>query len=161
MIGEDEKAPHSHSLPVRLLVILGGGALMAAMATDFIAVIGRHVGWPLLGSIELVQAFVLVSASAAIVSATLAGSHAVVHLLVDRASPRGREWLIRISRFLAGLFFVALVAGSIWIASDMWAGHEVSELLGVPLAPLRIISITCSIVTALIFLRQALGRASK
>ena len=159
MIGDE--APKTHSAPIRLLVILGGGALMAAMATDFIAVIGRHIGWPLLGSIELVQAFVLVSASAAIVAATLAGSHAVVHLVVDRASPCVRDVLIRSSRLLAALFFAAIIAGSVWIASDMWGAHEQSELLGVPLAPLRIISIVCSIATALIFLRQAFARSTR
>lgn len=157
----NEERSEPHPLAVRLLVIIGGGALLGAMATDFFAVIGRHIGWPLLGSIELVQACVLVSASAAIVAATLAHSHAVVHLLIDRAGPVLRAALLRSNRLLSSLFFIAIVTGSIWIAADMWHGHEQSELLGIPLAPLRIISIGSSIATALIFLRQALGRASR
>lgn len=149
------------SFPMRLLVLLGGGALLAAMATDFLAVIGRHVGWPLLGSIELVQAFVLVSASVAMVMATLAGSHAVVHLLIDRASPKWRAGLIRANRLFSALFFIAILIGSIWIAADNWNGHEESELLGLPLAPLRIIGIICSLTVALVFLRQAFERSAK
>lgn len=156
----NDEQPKTHSLAVRILVIVGGGALLGAMVTDFFAVIGRHTGLPVLGSIELVQAFVLVSASAAIVAATLAKSHAVVHLMIDRASPFLRDKLLRGNRLLSALFFAAIVSGSIWIASDMWYGHEESELLGIPLAPLRIISIICSIATTLIFLVQALGRKS-
>ncbi len=59
-----------------VLVIVGGGALLAAMAIDGLAVIGRHVGWPLLGSIEAVQAAVLVSGCVALLVATRARRHA-------------------------------------------------------------------------------------
>lgn len=145
----------------RLLVLLGGAALLAAMVTDFLAVIGRHTGWPLLGSIELVQAFVLVSASVAMVIATLAGSHAVVRLLIDRAAPATRAWLIRVSRTFSALFFASMAAGSTWIAADMWPGHEESELLRIPYAPLRMVAVLCSLAVALTFLRQAIDRPSR
>lgn len=143
---------------VRALVILGGGALLLAMATDFVAVIGRHTGLPLLGSIEIVQAAVLVAASVAMVMATIARTHAVVHLLIDRASPRLRQWLIRANRLFSAIFFAALLAASIWIAADMWGGHEEAELTGIPFAPLRLVSILGCLAVAGAFLWQALER---
>lgn len=153
-----EGPPEAHGPARTLLVLTGGGALLAAMAIDFLAVIGRHTRLPLLGSIELVQAFVLISASAALVVATLAGSHAVVHLLIERIGPRKRSFLLGANRFFSALFFAAVAAGSLWIAADMWNGHEESELVGIPLAPLRIVSIAGAVAATLLFLRQAFFR---
>lgn len=142
----------------RWLVLIGGGALLLAMAADFIAVIGRHTGMPLLGSIELVQASVLVSACVAMVVATLARCHAVVHLLVDRTAPPLRTWLIRANRLFSALMFLALFAGSLWIAADMWGGHEESEILRIPFAPLHLVAILSCLGVAGLFLRQAFER---
>jgi TRAP-type C4-dicarboxylate transport system permease small subunit len=120
---------------------VGAAALLAAMAVDALAVLGRHLGIPLLGSIELVQAAMLTASSVAMVSATLAEKHAVVHLLIDRLRPPTRAVLARIHAALCALFFAALALGSIWIAYDLRDGHEESEVLRIPYSPLRIISI--------------------
>lgn len=119
----------------------GAAALLAAVAVDALAVLGRHLGIPLLGSIELVQAAMLTASSAALVSATLAGKQAVVHLLIDRLRPDIRAVSLRINAALCAIFFAALAAGSIWVAYDLRDGYEESELLRIPYAPLRIISI--------------------
>jgi TRAP-type C4-dicarboxylate transport system permease small subunit len=144
--------------PESWLFYLGAAALLFAMAVDAIAVLGRHIGKPLLGSIELMQAAILVAASAAIVSATMVNKHAVVHLLIDRLSPRARSIMDRVHAALCAIFFLALAAGSIWIALDLRGGHEESELLRIPYAPLRIISILSVLGAALIYvLRVAKG----
>lgn len=163
--GEDRElppaGPRREPASMRALVLIGGGALLLAMAADFIAVIGRHTGLPLLGSIEVVRAAVLIAASAAIVLATLARTHAVVHLVIDRAAPATRAWLIRANRLFSAIFFVALALGSAWIAVDMWGGHEEAELTAIPFAPLRIVSIVSCAVAAGVFLVQALEREPK
>jgi TRAP-type transport system small permease protein len=141
----------------RALVIVGGTALLLAVATDALAVIGRHVGHPLLGSIEIVQATVLVASSAALVIATLARRHAVVHLLVDRLQPGTKIWVERIGQICGVLLFLLFLGGSAWIAIDMWGGHEESELLHVPFAPLRLISLAALLACALLFAWQAIG----
>src|SRR5690606_16773026 len=69
---------------MRLLVWAGGVALLFATVIDTIAVIGRHIGLPLAGSIELMQAAVLVSGAVGLLVATIEQSHARVHLLVER-----------------------------------------------------------------------------
>jgi len=145
----------------RVLILVGGFALLGAMAVDTLAVIGRHTGIPLHGSIELVQAALLVSGIAAMVVATLAGSHATVRLIIDRTPPGLRLWMQRGSHVLAALFFIALLCGNVWIAADMWSGHEASELLGIPYRPLRIVAILGIATIAVVFLRQTFGRTPK
>lgn len=147
--------PQTSAAP-RLLVILGGVALLLALAVDALAVIGRHVGFPLLGSIELVQASVLVSGSAALLVATLAGIHARVHLLVDRLPQSWQDLLLRFGQLLSAMLFLAFMAASLWIASDLWQGHEQSELLRIPYRPLRIVAVLATAAVAIAFLRQLL-----
>jgi TRAP-type transport system small permease protein len=141
----------------RLLVVVGGGALLIALAVDALAVVGRHVGLPLLGSIELVQAAVLVSGSAALLVATLADVHARVHLLVDRLPMNWQVLLLRTGHLLSALLFLAFMAASLWIASDLWQGHEQSELLRIPYKPLRIVAVLATAAVAVVFLRQLLS----
>jgi TRAP-type C4-dicarboxylate transport system permease small subunit len=134
-----------------IIFIVGAAALLLAMAIDVLAVIGRHVGISLLGSIELVQAAMLLASSAALVTATLHRQHASVHLLIDRISARWRARVATFNGVLSIIFFLALAAGSIWIAHDLWNAHESSDLLGIPYAPLRIAGIIALLTTAAVF----------
>jgi TRAP-type transport system small permease protein len=150
----EEDGPQSARGPAAWLFYLGAAALLFAMCADAIAVLGRHIGLPLLGSIELVQAGMLVASSSAIVSASLAEKHAVVHLLIDRLSPDARETMRRIHAGLCVIFFLLLAAGSIWIAYDLRGSYEESEILKIPYAPLRMVSIAAVLAVALIYLRR-------
>ncbi len=124
---------------MKLAIWIGGIALLAATAIDTLAVIGRYVGLPLTGSIELMQAAVVVSGSVGLVIATVANTHARVVLLVDRLSPGWRKVADRFSDALTLVFALSLLIGSAWIAADLWASHEVSEVLGVPWRYLRLV----------------------
>lgn len=123
-----------------LTIIVGGLALLAATAVDTVAVIGRNIGLPLTGSIELMQAAVLVSGGIGLVIATIEQSHARVRLIVDRLSPKWRVLGDRASDALTAIFVLALLAGSAWLAADLWGAHEQSELLGIPWRLLRLIA---------------------
>jgi TRAP-type C4-dicarboxylate transport system permease small subunit len=136
------------------LVWLSGGALLAAMVIDTLAMIGRQIEVPLIGSIELVQAAVLVAGSGALIVATLDAAHARVNLLLDRLSVDARTTLERVHAFAAALLFVALLTGSVWIAMDLWSGHEESELLRIPYRPLRIGVALALFVLSLLALRR-------
>ena len=153
--------PNNKKPMLRILVVGGGGALLAAAGIDTISVIGRHIGLPFLGSIELVQAAVLIAGSASLVAATLAGSHAVVRLVVDRLPAKMRGALSWANSLASALLFLGLLAGSVWITVDMWGGHEESELLRVPYIPLRLICCGSLAAVALVFLVHALGRSRK
>jgi TRAP-type C4-dicarboxylate transport system permease small subunit len=148
----------SHKEPARKvgrwLFFLGAAALLFAMTVETLAVLGRHIGVPLWGSIELVQAGILVASSIAILSATLADKHARVRILTDRVSGSFRMWLQRVQALFCALFFCALTAGSVWIYLDLRGGYEESELLHIPYAPLRIVCILSIIGVVLNFLRR-------
>ena len=136
------------------LFYLGSIALLFAMAVEAVAVLGRHIGIPLPGSIELVQAAILVASSAAMLSATLADKHARVRLVADRLKGGPLVVLMRVQAVFSILFFCALAAGSIWIFMDLWGGSEESEVLHIPFAPLRIVCIVSVLGVVFGFLRR-------
>ena len=138
----------------RAIVWTGGIALLAATAIDTVAVAGRHVSLPLVGSIELMQAAVLVSGSIAILVATMEGTHARVKLLVDRLGPRGRRLADRFSDLLTLAFFAAILVGTGWLAWDLRHGHEQSELLGVPWSAMRLVALVCLLAACAALVRR-------
>jgi TRAP-type transport system small permease protein len=154
---EDTDIEPAHGVQ-RWLFYVGAAGLLFAIGADAVAVLGRHLGIPLLGSIELMQAAILLAASAAIVLATVAKKHAVVHLLIDRLSPRRRSVMERVHALLSAVFFAALSIGSVWIAFDLRHGHEQSELLRIPFAPLRVLSIVAVLAVTAIYLVRAFAK---
>ncbi|WP_295638038.1 TRAP transporter small permease subunit [Novosphingobium sp.] len=140
----------------RIGVWLGGSALVAATSINVGAVIGRRIGLPLHGAIELVQVCVLVAGTIALVRATALLAHARIHLLLDRLPPPRRELADRLSALAGMLFFVALLAGSGWIQADLWNAHETSEVIGVPWRLLRLVANSGLVLIAALFALQAL-----
>ena len=141
----------------RICFYIGAAGLLIAMATDAIAVVGRHVRLPLLGSIEIVQACIVMAASAAMVGATVAKGHAAVHILIERVPPLWANLLERLSNLVGALVAAALFVGSIWIVIDLWDGAERTELLSIPLMPLRLFWCASAALMAIIFLARALA----
>ncbi len=137
------------SRPKTWLIWIGGAALLLATLIDTLAMLGRALQLPLVGSIEIVQATVLFAASAGLVVATLAGAHARVRLVLDRLPPNWRGNVERLHAVAAALFYAALLAGSLWIGIDLWSGHEESEVLRIPYRPLRVV-ITLVLVVLLV-----------
>lgn len=151
-----EEAGKSEAPPpgalTRWVETIGAGALLVAVATDAIAVAGRHLGFAFLGSIELFQMTALVATSCALLVTTLAGRHAAVHILVDRLSAGPRRWVVASGHFASAVAFGLLFAGSLWVAWDLWPTHEMTELLGLPVRWFRLVWIATSGAIAAIFL---------
>lgn len=144
----------------RMLTLTGGIALLAATGIDSISVIGRHLGLPFRGSIELVQVAVLVAGTLGLLVATLGRVHARVHLLIDRMSESRRAMLDRVSALLGAVFFATLLAGSVWLMADLWTGHEQSEVLGVSWRAMRIFANIVLAAIVLAWLGQAVRTRS-
>jgi TRAP-type transport system small permease protein len=153
-----EDPSRSRQLLAGASFLLGSAGLLIALAADAIAVAGRHLGVPFLGSIETVQAAVIVAASAAMVAATLGRAHATVHILTGRLSAEGRRRIQVFTDAASALFFAVLAAGSIWIVADLWDGAEATELLGLPLKPLRLFWCACALLMAGLFALFAFRR---
>ena len=143
---------------LKLAILVGGAALLAATFIDTIAVIGRHIGYPLIGSIELMQAVVLVSGGIGVVIATVENSHARVRLLIDRLEGACRVLADRLSDALTLLFFLVLLAGATWIVADLWNAHEQSEVIGVPWLVLRIFANLCLLAGSVVLLARIFGK---
>lgn len=141
-----------------LLIWLAGGALLAAVAIDTLAMIGRQIALPLIGSIELVEAAILIASAGALIVATLDGAHARVNLLRERLPPGWRVAVEKVHALAALLLFAALFSGTVWIAADVWGGHEESELLRIPYAPLRIVAALSLGCLLLLAIRRLLTR---
>jgi TRAP-type C4-dicarboxylate transport system permease small subunit len=146
------------NMATRITIWVGGIALLGATLADTVAVIGRKIGFPLHGSIELVQLCVLVAGAIALLLSTLAGSHAKVHIVVDRLGDRWRDAALRGNALLAAGFFIALLVGSAWLAVDLWNGHEQSEIIGIPWRWMRMLANLCFAAIIVLLLRQAFGR---
>jgi len=145
-------------LKLRIVLIwLSGGALLLAMLVDTLAMVGRQIGVPLIGSIEIVQAAVLFAAAGGLIVASLDQAHARVRLLLDRLPIAWRARIERLHAVAAALVYAALFIGSIWIAIDLWSGHEESELLRIPYRPLRAAIALTLLVLFLHALYQARG----
>ncbi len=135
------------------MVGIGGAALLLATAADSMDVLSRHLGWRLLGAIEIVRAAMLVASSTAVVVATIAHKHATVRLVADRLPAAARNLIRPVQASLAVAYFILLAIGCSWIAFDLLDGHEESEILRIPYMPLRLVSICTLITTAGLFLR--------
>jgi TRAP-type C4-dicarboxylate transport system permease small subunit len=141
------------------LFYVGAGALLIVMAVETVAVIGRHIGWPLLGAIEIIQAAILIAACAAAVSATLNQAHATVHLLTDRLPQIVKQWLLRFDSLLSALFFAGLTVATVWLAMDFWNAYEESELLHISFRPLRAVTALATAAIAIVFLYRAVRKS--
>jgi TRAP-type C4-dicarboxylate transport system permease small subunit len=121
------------------LLYIGAAGLATAAAVETVAVAGRWLSLPLHGALEIIQAAILVTASVAMLMATLAESHATVHILINRAGPSLKVLLKRFAALLSAVLFLALATASLWLAYEHWGVHEASELLHIPFPPLRIL----------------------
>ncbi len=144
----------------RASIAVGSVALLGVMLVDFAAVIGRHTGTPLLGSLELSEALIVFMASASLVITTYERGHAGVHILTDRLGTRARGVMRRASDLLCAAFFGVILIGSLMVMGDLWNGDERSELLQIPILPLRLLFCASLISLVVAFTVQAVSQRS-
>jgi len=138
-----------------ILFAFGALGLLGAMFTDVIAVIGRQIGAPLLGSVEIAQICVVLVGASALVVATGAREHANVRVITERLPQEMRGVLERLAHIASAIFFALLLAGSVWIAWELRDGAERTELLVFPVMVLRVFWIVCAILCVVLFVRHA------
>jgi TRAP-type C4-dicarboxylate transport system permease small subunit len=141
-----------------VLLLTGAVGLIGAMLIDSIAVIGRHAGIPFTGSIELVQAFIVLGAASAIAYASLGATHAAVDLVFHRLPISAQHLAHRLAALLGFLFLLALVIGSAWIAWEYRDAGERTELLGIELKWLRLFWLACAVIAAAAMLAPVFGK---
>lgn len=123
----------------RWLAAIGGIALGLCGCADGFAVAGRHLGFTVLGAIEVFQSGLVIALTCAFLIASVSRSHASVDLLMGRVAQGTRARLEVIGNWALALTFGLIAAGSGWIAIDHWGTSEITELLAIPVLPLRIL----------------------
>jgi len=141
--------------PRGLLFYAGSAGLLCMMLVEAAAVIGRHVGIPVMGALEIVQAAIVPAACAGMLIATLRGAHAAVHMLTARLPATARRWTERAGALLAGLFFAALCSGAAWLGVEYWNTYEQSEVLHISFRPLRVLVALTAAALAAAFIKAA------
>ena len=106
----------------------------------------------------MAQAAILPAACASMVIASLAGTHAVVHLVTERLPAALRGGMDRISSLIAAAFFAGLCAGAVWLCIDYWQSFEETDVLHIPFRPLRVLVAVSAGALSLIFLHRGLRR---
>ena len=153
----DEMKPETPSRRGPLFFI-GAGGLLAMMLVETAAVIGRHIGAPVMGALEIVQFAIVPAACASMLIATLQGAHAAVHMVLERMPQAAQDWARRLGSVLAGLCFAALSGGSAWLALEYWNAFEQTEVLHLPLRPLRVLITIAAAALTVVFFHRALRR---
>lgn len=141
---------------LRLAYGIGGLGLLGATLADSLAVAGRHTGFHLLGSIEIVQMAVVLLAASAMFAVTVRAGHASVQFVVARSNPKTAARLMRLAALLSALAFLLIASGSAWVLAETWGGFEQTELLHIPLKWLRLVWTVFAFLIAGLFLRTAL-----
>ena len=77
----------------KVAIWVGGLALLAAALIDTGAVLARNLMSSLHGSIELIQAAVLIAGALALAIAVASHTYARVHLITERLGPSAKLWL--------------------------------------------------------------------
>jgi len=149
---EMKQEPGSRSL----LFYIGAAGLMTMMVIETAAVIGRRIGIPVTGALEIAQVAIVPAACAAMLIATLRGAHAAVHMLTDRMPESAQRWAFGLGSVLAGMCFAALAAGSAWLAMEYWNSFEESEVLDIPFRPLRALVTLAAAALSLVFFQRAM-----
>lgn len=133
--------------------------LALAAGSDGIAVVGRHIGLHLLGSIELTEAAIVLLSTSAMLVATLEAHHASVHMLTSRLSPPHAARLARVAALLCALLFALLALGTWQLNAELWNGFEQTEMLHIPLRWLRGLWLVVTVVMAALFAARAIKGA--
>jgi len=161
-MAELENPPTRAAALIRTVIFyIGASGLILVMLVETLAVIGRHIAWPFLGAIEIIQAAILVSACAAMVLATVSGVHATVHLLTDHLSGAWKSALQRLAALFSALFFIGLACGATCLANEFWNAQEETELLHISFRPLRVLTAVAVASVVFVFARQLVMRSRK
>lgn len=140
------------------LFFIGSAGLLCMMLVEAAAVVGRHIGMPVMGALEIVQFAIVPAACASMLIATLQGAHAAVHMITERMPHIAQDWALRIGSALAGGCFAALTVGSAWLAIEYWNTFEQTEVLDLSLRPLRLLITLAAAALTFVFFLRALRR---
>ena len=118
-------------------VYVGGFALICLLLLIITNIAFRLSGHIIPGSYELAEAIIPVIAGVAVLVATLFGSHVAVDLVAERFSARVQRRLVMAMACVGFMYWLVLAYSSALTALRNTKLGENTELLGLPVTPLR------------------------
>ncbi|NHF72844.1 TRAP transporter small permease [Paracoccus xiamenensis] len=119
---------------IEILAVIGLLAYSAAALISVADVIGRRIGTPVPGVVDLVQLFIMAGAWLSIPWGFTVGGHVGVDFLVDRM-PEGWQRLLRGLAAVAAMVLMALI---LWKCSEAYRLQvmlgDKSQQLGIPIS---------------------------
>lgn len=117
------------------LQIIGGSFLVLMVLITTANIIGRKLGYPIKGTVELVGLF-----SALVISASLAltqsqGGHIAVNIITEHFPARIQKVLGIVNALICSLFFIILAKALFDLAQTLWQKGEITETLHLALYP--------------------------
>jgi ABC-type cobalamin transport system permease subunit len=76
-------------------------------------------------------------------------------MITERLPPLARRSAAGVGALLAGIYFLALFAGSAWLVAEYWNSFEQTEVLHIPFRPLRVLVAAAAIAIAGAFFARA------
>lgn len=139
------------------IVLIGAASLILAMLADGLSVLGRHTGFAVTGSLEIVQICIVVISASSMLLATADRTHAAVHMLGQRLTPDAHRKMQRFAALVAAIVLAVLIVGSLKVSADLWHTAERTEVLGMPLRGFRLLQAGALAGMLLLFLAAAFG----
>ena len=120
---------------VKVLRLIGGGAVAAMMLLTCTDVVLRAFGHPIFGSLDMVQFLTVIALAAALAYTHFDRGHVGVDIIVMRLKPRTQAVIDSITQFVSLILF-ALVAWQMWVyAGELESKGEVSMTVQIPKHP--------------------------
>ena len=138
---------------------IGAAFLIGIMALTVISIVSRLFGRVILGSYEMVELMMVVTAGFALVRTTLKKTHVVVEIIITRLSRRTQ---------IVTEIFHNIVATCLWglmawetlmlLIEKGFSGEGRTEIIKAPYFPFKLLWTIALILSSLVFLMNALSK---
>lgn len=122
---------------VNLISQVGAFALLALLALIVGNVLLRTAGYIIPGSYELAELIIPVIAGIGVLAATLCGAHVAIDVVTDRLGRKARRRIALAVSLAGALYWLILTGSGAAIALRNTRLGEYTEVLGIPVSPLR------------------------
>lgn len=119
----------------RTLQIVGGFFLCTMVILTTANIIGRKIGLPISGSVELIGLFSALVISASLALTQSSGGHIAVNILTEHFSIKIQKILAIINAILCSVFFIILAKSLTQLALRYLQKGEITETLHLPIYP--------------------------
>ncbi|HVN95000.1 MAG TPA: TRAP transporter small permease [Syntrophorhabdaceae bacterium] len=136
----------------KVLSFIGGAALSLMMFLTVADVIMRALGYPILGTYEMVALALAVVIGFTIPMVSLDRGHVYMEILLEKLSKRPRAIMNTLTRVFCLILFMVIGYNLIMVGVELHASGEVSSTLKIPFFPIAYGVGICCFLECLVFI---------